>query len=46
MLHPRALTKKEAAAAPPLVYQRQHHVNTFTSPDNLDSFNLSTVFEV
>ena len=25
MLHPCALTKKEAAAPPPLVYQRQHH---------------------
>jgi len=25
MLYPRALTKKEAAAPPPLVHQRQHH---------------------
>jgi len=24
-LHPRALTKKEASAPPPLVYQREHH---------------------
>jgi hypothetical protein len=27
-------------------YQLQHHVKTFTVPDNLDLFNLSKVFEV
>ncbi len=40
------LPKKGATAAPPPAYQRQHNMEMFTSPDDLDLFNLSTVFEV
>jgi hypothetical protein len=44
--HRRPLPKKEATAAAPPAYQWQHHVKMLTSPDDLDFFNLSTVFEV
>jgi len=40
------LTKKEAEAVPPQVYQRQHHRENITSPDKFDLFNFSTVFEI
>jgi hypothetical protein len=40
------MPKKEATAAAPPVYQWQHQGEIFTSPDDLDLFNLSTVFEV
>jgi hypothetical protein len=38
--------QRKATAAAPAAYQRQHQRKTFTSPDDLDLFNLSTVFEV
>jgi hypothetical protein len=42
----RSLPKIEAKAAAPPAYQQQHQCENFTSPDDLDLFNLSTVFEV
>jgi hypothetical protein len=44
--HRRPLPKKEATATPPPAYQQQHQCETFPSPDNLDLFHISTVFEV
>jgi hypothetical protein len=40
------LPKKEATAAAPQCTNGSTNVKMFTSPDNLDLFNLSTVFEV
>jgi hypothetical protein len=42
--HP--LPKKEAKRAAPQRTNSSNNLKTFTSPDNLDLFNLSTVFEV
>jgi hypothetical protein len=40
------LSKKEATAAPPQHTNGSTNMKLFTSPDNMDLFNLSTVFEV
>jgi hypothetical protein len=44
--HHRPLPKKEATAAAPPAYQWQHQRENVCKSDNLDLFNLSTVFEV
>jgi hypothetical protein len=42
----RPLPKKEATAATPPAYQRQHQDENVHKSRRLDLFNLSTVFEV
>jgi hypothetical protein len=44
--HHHLLPKKEVTAAAPPAYQWQHQCENVTSPDNLDLFNLTTVFDV